>query len=302
LLKNLTLALVKDAARLLAYLAATVLAGALLAPLLFWGAQWLVGRGQFSFLAKFDFETFFHRALLIAALVLLWPLFRSLRVRTMSDLELEPNRKWRRDLLAGFVFSAVPLLCFGAVLILLHIFSLRLAITWVAVSKIIGASLVVPAIEEAFFRGLVLGILLRSGHRYFSIIVTSALYSIVHFLKAPERTSTVVTWASGFNSIAHSFAQFSDPILVAAGFTTLLLIGLILADARLRTRSLWLALGLHAGWIFSSAAFNKIAHREVLALPWLGRNLLVGIVPLGVACLTWILMSRWLRYARARQV
>jgi len=128
------------------------------------------------------------------------------------------------------------------------------------------------------------------------------LFSIVHFLKAPMRTSTIVTWSSGFNSIAHSFSQFANPMLVAAGFTTLFLIGWILADARMRTRSLWLAIGLHAGWILASGAFNKIAHREFIALPWLGKNLLVGIVPLGVACLTWIIMRGWLRYVGARKV
>jgi hypothetical protein len=64
------------------------------------------------------------------------------------------------------------------------------------------------------------------------------LYSIVHFLKAPEQTSTTVGWLSGFNSIANGFAQFADPLLVLAGFTTLFLIGWILADARLQTRSL----------------------------------------------------------------
>ena len=52
-------------------------------------------------------------------------------------------------------------------------------------------------------------------------------------------------------------------MLVLAGFTTLFLIGLILADARLQTRSLWLPIGLHAGWILASGAFNKIAHREI---------------------------------------
>jgi membrane protease YdiL (CAAX protease family) len=109
-----------------------------------------------------------------------------------------------------------------------------------------------------------------------------------------------VTWTSGFNSIANSLAQFADPIFVAAGFTTLFMIGWILADARLRTHSLWLPIGLHGGWIFASGAFNKVAHREVLALPWLGKNLLVGIVPLGVACLTWIIMRGWLKYATAK--
>jgi len=293
---------VKDAARLLIYFAATILLGALLAPMLFWTAHWLAARDVFAALAKFDFETFFHRALLVAAVVLLWPLLRSIQVRSLGDLDLDRNSRWLHDLLAGFFLAAIPLLCCGALLLALHMYSLRLAISWVALAKIIGASVVVPAIEETFFRGLMLGILLRSNRKYMPIFVTSALFSIVHFLKAPMRTSTIVTWSSGFNSIAHSFSQFANPMLVVAGFTTLFLIGWILADARMRTRSLWLAIGLHAGWIFASSAFNKIAHRELIALPWLGKNLLVGIVPLGLACLTWVIMRGWLRYADAPKI
>jgi membrane protease YdiL (CAAX protease family) len=135
-----------------------------------------------------------------------------------------------------------------------------------------------------------------------SIFATSAVFSVIHFLKAPERTSIIVTWTSGLNSVVHSFVRFGDLTLVAAMFTTLFLIGWILADARLFTRSLWLPIGLHAGWIFASGAFNRVAHREVLALPWLGNNLLVGIVPLGVAGLTWVVMRGCLKYDRAPQV
>ncbi|HYR23576.1 MAG TPA: CPBP family intramembrane glutamic endopeptidase [Chthoniobacterales bacterium] len=286
----------KDAARLLVYLLATVLVGALLAPCLFWVAQSVVAHGLLTFLGRYDFETFFHRALLVAAVILLWPLIRSLQVRSLSDLQLAPNPRWRRDLFAGFIFSAIPLLCCGAILLATPIFSVRGAINWPGVARVAAASAVVPLIEETFFRGLVLGLLLKTGRRHMSILVTSVLYSIVHFLKAPDRTSLNVTWMSGFNSIAHAFVQFADPLLVAAGFTTLFLIGWILADARLQTRSLWLPIGLHAGWIFTSGAFNKIALRQLIILPWLGKNLLVGIVPLAVACLTWLLMRGWLKY------
>ena len=281
---------------MLVYLLATVLVGALLAPCLFWAAQFLAVRGSLTFLARYDFETFFHRALLVAAAVLLWPLIRSLEIRSLNDLELAENPRWRRDLFAGFILSAVFLLCCGAVLLATPIFSMRGAINWPGVARAVGAAAIVPFIEETFFRGLVLGVLLKTGRRYISIFVTSALYSIVHFLKAPAHTPSTVTWMSGFNSIAHAFVQFADPILVAAGFTTLFLIGWILADARLRTRSLWMPIGLHAGWIFAAGAFTKIALRQLIVLPWLGKNLLVGIIPLAVACLTWLVMRGWLKY------
>jgi membrane protease YdiL (CAAX protease family) len=156
-------------------------------------------------------------------------------------------------------------------------------------------------IEEAFFRGIVLGVLLRTGRQYVAIFATSAIFSTVHFLKAPEQTSTIVTWSSGLNSIGHAFGQFGDPMMLVSAFATLFLLGWILADACVLTRSLWLPIGLHAGWIFASGAFSRMAHREILALPWLGKNLLVGIVPLGVAGLTWIIMRTWLKYDRASQ-
>ena len=285
---------------MLVYLLATVLLGALLAPPLFWAAQWLIGHGWLTFLSRFDFETFFHRALLVAAAVLLWPLARSLSVRSRADLEIERNPCWRRDLLVGFICSAAPLLCCGAILLATPIYSIRNIIDWAGVGKAVAAAAVVPLIEETFFRGLILGLLLKTGRRYLAMFATSALYSIVHFLKAPDHTSTVVTWTSGLNSIAHAFVQFTDPILVAAGFTTLFLIGWILADARLQTRSLWLPIGLHAGWILTAGAFNKISRHDTIILPWLGKNLLVGIVPLAVAGITWLIVRAWLRRRNAR--
>jgi membrane protease YdiL (CAAX protease family) len=167
---------------------------------------------------------------------------------------------------------------------------------------VIFAASVVPILEELLFRGFILGVLLRSFSRTAALISTSALFSIVHFLKSPDLTtpSQAVGWSSAFVSIGHSFSQFGDPVLLAAGFLTLFVVGCILADARLQTRSLWLAIGLHAGWIFANGTFSKAAHREALALPWIGKDLLVGIVPLTIALASWLLMRGWIKYGGTR--
>ena len=290
----------KDAARLLLYLAGVVLLGALGAPPLFWFGQFLIAHRILPSLARFDFESYFHRALLIAALLLLWPLLRALRIRRWRDLGLEKNQRAARDVIMGFAIAAIPLLCCGAVLIALHIYSLRHAFLWHKMSAVLVAASFVPIVEELFFRGFILGVLLRSS-RLGALLLTSAFFSIIHFLKAPDLTmpNDSVNWSSGFVSIAHSFGQFADPLLVTAGFLTLLAVGCILADARLQTQSLWLPIGLHAGWIFASGAFSKAAHRELLALPWIGKDLLVGIVPLIIALASWALMRGWLKYAGA---
>ena len=286
---------------MLGYFTATILFGAVTAPLLFWAAQGLAAQGILPALAKFEFEAFFHRALLLGALLFLWPFLRWLKIKGGRDLGLAKNQWWGRDLAIGVLVAGVPVACCGVVLLALGNYTMRPSIAWTALATVALSSAVVPFIEEALFRGLFLGILLRSNRPQLALVVSAGIFSIVHFLKAPDQTTTSVEWTSGFNSLAHSFDQFANPMLVVAGFATLFLIGLILADARLRTRSLWLPIGLHAGWIFASGAFNKVAHREIVALPWLGQNLLIGVVPLGVCFVSWVLLRVWLRYVGPRE-
>jgi hypothetical protein len=91
-------------------------------------------------------------------------------------------------------------------------------------------------------------------------------------------------------------------MMLVSALATLFFIGWILADARVLTHSLWLSIGLHAGWIFGSGTFSLLVRQRIPALPWVGKNLLVGIIPLGVAALTWVIMRIWVKYDRASQV
>ena len=292
----------KDAARLAAYFIAIVVVGALLAPILFWSAQTLAAHGVFPFLAKYDFDTFFHRAILIAAVLLLWPLLRVSKVRGLADLGLAPNPHWGRDVCSGVLLSVIPLLFCGALLIALHVYSFRHVFVWPRLGKVLLAAMCVPFIEEMFFRGIVLGIVLRTGRKLLSVVAVSALFAAVHFLKGSEWEPATVSWTSGFRSIGDAFAGFGDPMIVLGAFATLFAIGCILTDARVLTRSLWLPIGLHAGWIFGSGAFGWLARSQMVALPWLGKNLLVGIIPLGLAAVTWTVMRLWLKHDRASQI
>jgi uncharacterized protein len=282
----------KDAAKLFAYFFAVVIGGALLAPPLFWSA-----RSVSPFFAKFDFEDFFHRALLICAIAFIWPLLRSLRLHSLRDLQLDRNRDSMRDVIAGFLLASLPLLICTFVLMATRIFILKTVLPWSSVVGVVGAAIAVPLIEEFFFRGLLLGILLRDLRPTIATLITSAFFAILHFLKASGDSNDVVTWFSGFRSIANSFAQFADPTMVLALFATLFLIGWIFADARLRTRSLFLPIGLHSGWILVAGVVGKLTRRSTTMLPWLGTNLLTGLLPLALGLITWALMIVWLRYA-----
>jgi len=91
------------------------------------------------------------------------------------------------------------------------------------------------------------------------------------------------------------------------GMLSLLLAGLILAVATLRTRSLFLAIGLHAGWIIGQqglqwAAKFRIKPPEAL-LPWIGPNVVSGAVPTGLVPSAMLLLTMALAFyylSRAR--
>ena len=61
-------------------------------------------------------------------------------------------------------------------------------------------------------------------------------------------------------------------MMVLAAFATLFLIGCILADARVLTRSLWLPIGLHAGWIFASGTFSWLARPQMACVAVAGQE------------------------------
>ena len=97
----------KELAKILGYFIAVILLGALLAPPLYWAGQGLAARGVLTFLAETEFQKFFNRAMLVAALALLWPAVRWLRIGGWPALGLEPNPHRWKHLAAGFLIAGV---------------------------------------------------------------------------------------------------------------------------------------------------------------------------------------------------
>jgi membrane protease YdiL (CAAX protease family) len=160
----------------------------------------------------------------------------------------------------------------------------------------------VACIEELLFRGVLQGVVQRAAPGAVAVGFVAALYSIVHFLKPPEHAlvHARITWTSGFTQLSQVFWQFQNPMLLLGGFTTLFIVGLVLGLARLRTRSLWMPVGLHAGWIIAKMGFNKIAQRHGETWPWFGPDLLVGAAPVCAVALTGVAVWWWLRHSQSR--
>jgi membrane protease YdiL (CAAX protease family) len=297
----------KEIGKILLYLIATVVLGALFAPVLFWGSHALAHAMQnqrfTAFIEGTDFQRFFNRAVLVAAFALLWPLVRALHIRNFrEDLGLERDRQPWGHFFAGFGFAMLTMLLLGTCLIMLRIYLLKTNIPWGRVASLLLTAGAVATIEEFLFRGAIQGVVQRTVSGKLALVFVAILFAAIHFIKPPENVvaPNEITWSSGFSLVPHVFWQFEQPKLLLGGFSTILLVGLILGFARMRTRSLWMPIGLHAGWIFGKMGFSKITKRAMEAWPWFGSDVLVGFGPVIALLLTWCIVWIWLRNADAR--
>jgi membrane protease YdiL (CAAX protease family) len=99
-------------------------------------------------------------------------------------------------------------------------------------------------------------------------------------------------------------ARFADPLPLLADFSTLAAVGWVLAYARWRTASLWLSIGLHAGWVFGILLFKGVTW-PVFTLGrsyhfWIGFTLREGLAPLAVVLATGVAVHVLTRRDAAR--
>lgn len=284
--------------KILLYLIATVVLGALLAAPLYWGGHWLAAQGILRDLADTPFRRYFHRSLLVAALLLLWPTVRWLRVRALG---LRPNPHAFGDLVSGFGASFLVMAALGTVMLALGIVELRGHVRSGMFTGAAMAAFGAALLEEWLFRGAILGLLAQSMNRWGALFFTSALFSIIHFFKPDTADPRVVHWFSGFTMIPAAFANFQEPWLVLGGFVTLFLVGWTLGWTRLKTASLWMPIGLHAGWVFGLKTFSGVTRRVIKAkvtMPWFGETLYVGLASVLAILVT--LTAVWLILRKRR--
>ena len=283
--------------KIVLYFIAVLFLGALLAPPLFWAGNALIPA-----LREHPFQRFFNRAALIAAIALLWPLAKSFRIRSRAELGLEPNARWLRDVLTGLAAAL------GAMLILCVVLKSLGYFKWLSPNDQRPAQLVqvlftaasVALLEESLFRGAFLGSFQRTMGKWTALFALSVVFSVVHLptlIKPVHITISTanVRWSSAFDLLNAILSNFLQPMTLW-GLTTLFAVGWILGYAKMQTRSLWLPIGLHAGWVICAQGFGKFAKLGKNHLPWIGSELRIGIAPLltiiatGIAC--WMLIRR----------
>jgi len=126
--------------------------------------------------------------------------------------------------------------------------------------KLLAGAAVAASIEEIFFRGLMLGSLAARWRWTAAALTTSALYSAVHLL-SPDRKFAPqgLDPGAGFHYLGHLSTGQLEPAVLPP-LAGLYLTGLVLALVVRRTGTLWVAIGLHAGWAFAFQVLRQATH------------------------------------------
>ena len=296
--------------RLVVCLGGIVLLGCVMSPPLYWVGSWLAEVGVLPMVQGFPFHRYFSRSIQISAVLMLWPTFRWVGIGRLSQLGIDPNPFWRRDAVAGFLMAFVPLAALSVGYLWSGVYEWRAGVSGMGFFKIGGTAVAVSTIEEFLFRGVLLGLCLRAMGPARAAVVTSAVFAGVHFLRgSKEHLEGGVTWMSGFAQLGKIFDGAPEWPMLGWGAASLFVAGLLLACVAMRTKSLFLPAGLHAGWIFGQQGLQLIAKYQGkepgFLFPWVGPNVVsgavpTGLLPLAVLMVTALAVLAFVAYARGR--
>ena len=221
-----------------------------------------------SFLAKsvdykdgiYDFGKVMRRVLMLAALIVFVFFGKSLKIATLISSAIRLRQGFFRQFLFGFLMAGISLLIYYSLAILFGAWMIHVDFdsAGIIVSKIIKYVLLgclIGFIEEAFFRGFILQSFMEDMSLPVAVCACSLIYSMLHFFRADVHVATGFQAFVGFTTIIQFFKPlFFQFIKNLPSIIGLFLVGVVLSYAFIQTKSLYLSIGLHSGWIFMMKA------------------------------------------------
>ncbi len=239
------------------------------------------------------------RLVLLLVLGLLIPAYRMSGLRGRADFGIPKRADWARLFGTGLVVAVASMLLvyliglfagvYGAVEVGGDIVSQLL--------KIVIGMLLIGVIEEILFRGFILTALRKSLGPVTAVLLSSALFAAVHFIK-PAEPEITDRWYSGFLLFSNLFAEASDTFWPEV--CTLFCMGTVLATLSYWTRSVYITIGLHAGWVWIMMLFRLFTENQGRLVwlygpgEWISKGWVGPIMALAVWAVVFATRKKWI--------
>ncbi|MGR3303556.1 MAG: lysostaphin resistance A-like protein [Candidatus Scalindua sp.] len=235
----------------------------------------------------YDFGKVMRRILMVVTLIVFIVFRKSLRFGTLvsSGLKLRPGAF--RQFLLGLSLAVLSILIYyGIGLItgawIIHLDYDSAGVIIFSLVKYALIACLIGVMEEIFFRGFLLQSFMENMSLPMAVCVCSLIYAVLHFFRADVFVSTGFQPFVGFATMA----QFFKPLFFhlaknLPAIIGLFLVGVVMSYALIRTKSLYLSIGLHSGMVFMVKAdtmfISRIREKLVLLFGG-GSKLITGII------------------------
>ncbi len=223
---------------------------------------------------RYPFSRIFDRCFLITSILLFGPCRRFLKIGSAREVGLAPPAHGLRDVALGFACALASMVLLVAAMTMQGVFTpffrLSPADSAARITNALLAGLSVGFLEELFFRGIFFKGLFEQGKPLRAFLVTNLFFAAVHFVQPVKefQLTDYDPWG-GARYLAGSFEPFLHLRAVFPGLIGLFLLGVVLSYAVLRTRTIFLAMGLHAGWVFALQSIRVFGDFRRQDLGWM---------------------------------
>jgi membrane protease YdiL (CAAX protease family) len=297
--------------RLIIFLLCVLALTSILTPWFAVGADWMASGDREWLPERYPFGRIFNRTFMISGILLFFLCRPLLGIGRPAELGLTSFASGKRDLVTGWLLALASMAGLALVMTSFDVFTpyFRLPPGESIERCVKGffAGAFAGSLEEIFFRGILFKGLYAQGPLR-AYLGANLFYSLLHFVKPgePYFMEQFDLWA-GWRHLAYTFTPFLDPAPLIPGIFGLFLLGVVLSFAFARTGNLYLAIGLHAGWVFALKSFRVFGNFTREDLGWMfgatepkivsGVFAWVGIV-LVALIVYWITRRRKARLAR----
>ncbi len=255
-------------------------------------------------IAPFKFERILSRLVMVFSLLAV--VFVRIRLKDLEKYGLSARANWRNLWFRGFIMGFLILVLLTVVEIMLggRQIAANLDPWWHMILRTVEyffASVVIGTTEELFFRGFLFTEIRAKLPSAVSLLAANLIYAALHFFRGGGHVVPPnPDFMDSLKVIAHLADSFLTPSEWWPTFLGLFLFGLVLSYAFLKTGSLFLSIGLHAGSVF----FLKIDNWFIASVPR-ASPLVFGDKNLHSGLLGWIFIGflfLWLYWTKNKHV
>ena len=223
---------------------------------------------------RYPFSRIFDRFFMISGIILFFVCRPLLKIGSLNQLGLTPRTEAARYLAVGAAFAIVSMASLVMVMSLTDVFvpffRLSFSQSLARCGKALLAAVAAGFVEEIFFRGIIFKGMREDLGRFRGYLFAGLFFSAIHFVQpADDALLTGIDPWAGVRHVVDSFHPFLDLETLFPGLLELFLIGAVLCYAFERTGTLYLSIGLHAGWIFSLKTIRIFGDFRRQDLGWL---------------------------------